>query len=296
MAQGTQDARLKLSAEEEAHLVTLDHNQMIAYLHELEVAKGLTVPDVLNGSVFHEITPVETPPAASDVKTVTINGTVVSGTQAQIDEAMRAAFTKSQSQDDQPARDSNGRFKKETPAEQRQKEELAVAERAELDLQFKRGQIDTATYLEKTGAIAEALEKTLGVPLNQIVDSFQEHAGKSFEQSWAEASNKFKQSPEGRTWPGGEANKLKLGEVMTTTEVEGVLLADLPDKVQALRLAYDYMKDNDLLVENTETKQEQTAALEKQITAAKSPEEIAQILGVNDRRVAAAQSAMWGKS
>ena len=291
MSMGTNEARLKLTADEEAKLVTMDHNEMISYLHSLEVAKGLTVPDVLNGSVFHEITPVETAPASQDLKTVTIDGKVVTGTQTEIDAAMRAAFTAHQQDDSSPARGSDGRFKKDT-----QPSAEAVAERAELDLQFKRGQIDTATYLEKTGAIAEALEKQLGVPISAIAETFQAHAGQIYERSWAEAANKFKQSPEGRTWPGGEANKLKLGEVMTTTELDGVLLAELPDKIQALRLAYEYMQENKLILENTDIKQEREETLKKQIAAAKTPEEITAILGIDDRRNAARQtSAQWGK-
>lgn len=286
MSFGTNDARLKLTEAEEAHLVTLDHNQMLDYLHELELQKGLVVPDILNTSVRHEITPVETAPAAQDVHSVTINGKTITGSQEVIDAAMREHFT---------ARDENGRFKKDTPRTPEQ-DAAAVAERAELDLQFKRGQIDTAEYLEKTGAIAEALEKQLGVPIDAIAATFQEQAGKIYEQSWAEATTRFKESAEGRTWPGGNANLKKIGEVMTTTQVDGVLLSDLPDKTQALRLAYEYMQENKLLVENSDAKQEREQELQKRIAAAKSPEEIAQILGVDQRRVSAAQSAMWGKS
>lgn len=288
MPMGTNDARLKLTSEEEAKLITMDHNQMIAYMHELEVAKGLTVPDSLNGSVFHEITPVETAPASQDVHTVTINGKTITGSQEVIDAAMRAHFTE-QRQDDQPARGADGRFKKET---QRTAEEeaAAVADRAELELKFKRGEIDTSTYLEQTGAIAEALEKQLGVPIEAIAETFQEQAGRIYEQSWAEATTRFKESAEGRTWPGGNANMKKLGEVMTTTEVDGVLLSDLPDKTQALRLAYGYMQENKLLVAG-----EREEILKTRLAAAKTPEEVQEILGINERRVARQTSAQWGK-
>jgi hypothetical protein len=291
MAFGTADSRLKLTAEEEAKVLTMDHNEIISYMHALAKdstrAQGaLVVEDSLNHAVEHELTPAET--VDDDLKQVTINGTVVRGTQAQIDEAMRAAFTKTSQQDDQPARASNGRFSKTRTAEEQAQ---AAADRAELDLQFKRGSLSTSEYLEKSGAIAEALEKTLGVPLEQIAENFQKHAGEIYQNSWAEATRNFLKSPAGNKWPGGEANQKKIGEIITSMELDGVLLADLPDKQQAIHLAATYMQEHNLIGENENVRQE----LEKRLAAAKSSEEIAEILGINGRRVQARQSAMWGK-
>src|SRR5271156_605561 len=117
MSMGTNDARLKLTPEEEAKLVTMDHNEMISYLHELEVAKGLTVPDALNGSVFHELTPVETQQAAPRFKIkiagVEYTSDSLEGLEAQYAPALQAAHVAHDAAQDSVARNANGRFAKQ---------------------------------------------------------------------------------------------------------------------------------------------------------------------------------------
>src|SRR5271156_4141205 len=117
MSMGTNDARLKLTPEEEAKLVTMDHNEMISYLHSLEVAKGLTVPDVLNGSVFHELTPVETqatPKFSIKIGNEVFTANTLEELNAKYEPALKAAVAAHDAAaQDSVARNANGRFAKQ---------------------------------------------------------------------------------------------------------------------------------------------------------------------------------------
>jgi hypothetical protein len=66
-------------------------------------------------------------------------------------------------------------------------DEQRVMRQTELELQFKRGQISTQEYLEKSGAIAEFMESH-GAPLDQIVQTVQEAQAQQETQSWADVS------------------------------------------------------------------------------------------------------------
>jgi hypothetical protein len=114
--------------------------------------------------------------------------------------------------------------------------EQLVAAKAELELQFKRGDINARQYLEQSGAIGEYLAEQ-GVPLNELKNAVQEQRGRGFEQSWADATQDFLNSPAGHDWPGGERNKEILG--MT---IAGLGLVDAEDKLAAMSQAYASMK------------------------------------------------------
>jgi hypothetical protein len=126
-------------------------------------------------------------------------------------------------------------------------EQLTVTadEKATLLLQFQLGQIDAQTYLEQSGELADYFVKQ-GVPLNEIKAVVEGEKSRAFVASWSDASTAFLNSPMGADWPGGERNKNLLG--MT---IGNLGLIDAEDKIAALEQAYDYLKANGMLFEET---------------------------------------------
>ena len=156
-------------------------------------------------------------------------------------------------------RDEQGRYTSATPS-------VTADEKAALSLQFQLGQIDAATFIEKSGAINEYLEKQ-GIPLEELHSAVQERQENRFEQSWASATEEFLKSPAGSTWPGGQENLERAGQLLADND-----LANAEDKVAALADVYKFMQENNLIVENSET----TAA--QRLNEARTPEEIQRAL------------------
>src|SRR6266566_2133122 len=101
--------------------------------------------------------------------------------------------------------------------------ERDICDRTELDLQFRRGQLTTAEYLDRTNAIGEYLEAK-GFDVEAA-------AHKQFETSWASATEIFlRDTPEGASWKGGQKNLELIGNLI---QFHG--LVDAVDKVAALR-------------------------------------------------------------
>ena len=77
-------------------------------------------------------------------------------------------------------------------------------------------------------------------------------------------------SEAGANWPGSEANKNQLGKIIQEFQnAEGVPLADLPNKQEAIELAWAYMQSRpELISENPEV------ALTQKLAGAKSRREI----------------------
>jgi hypothetical protein len=116
-----------------------------------------------------------------------------------------------------------------------------ATERADLELKFKRGEITTADYLERSGAVDDYLAKK-GVPIDAIKTTIEDTDNKNFEKSWADATEEFLRSAAGADWPGGENNK-----TMTGMKLAAMDLIDAKDKVAALAMAYADMKRTGML-------------------------------------------------
>jgi hypothetical protein len=117
--------------------------------------------------------------------------------------------------------------------------------KAELELRFKRGEIDTATYLAESGVVDDYL-KSQGVSIDELKASVEQTRNENRETSWKQATQEFLNSPEGADWPGGEAN-VKIASRLL--EENG--LVDSPS-VENLAAVYCHMKENGLVVENPE--------------------------------------------
>ena len=153
-------------------------------------------------------------------------------------------------------------------------EEAGVAEAqrisnsAELELQWKRGTITGAEYLERSGAI-EAHLAAQGIDVEVLKEQSAEKAAAAiYQQSWADATQNFLRPPAGADWPGGEANKERLGKIIEQLG-QGNPDIEKENKVEVLANAWSIMKRND--------------AQTKAILEAKSPEDIRNALGINSR-------------
>jgi hypothetical protein len=137
-----------------------------------------------------------------------------------------------------------------------------VATKIELELAFKRGDITASDYIQRSGAVAEYLEKS-GVPLEDLKASV---ADKQYERSWAEATQEFLAGP-GNDWPGGSRN----------LEIAGLLIKEngLTGKpsVETLSKVWAFMKENNLAVKNPDP------AAATAVASAKSVEEIREAFG-----------------
>ena len=126
-------------------------------------------------------------------------------------------------------------------AEAQKKSEEDAARKAELELQFKRGEISTADYLDQSGAFDDILAKR-GISSDALKSAVDRNDASAYEQSWAEATEAFKTTAAGSDWPGGSKNVNLMGMQIVAMQLE-----DAPDKVAALAQAYTALKEQGML-------------------------------------------------
>ncbi|HXA78720.1 MAG TPA: hypothetical protein VNV41_16415 [Candidatus Acidoferrales bacterium] len=226
------DLAAKIAAAPSAEAIT-------ALLHEEAQRQGRYTPDALNPSVLVPTSAAESAPAKF-ARAVTVAGEkkiFEADSELQLEKDVNAYFK---------SLESNTAARTETRQEQTAaakqhlvEQEQEEFERAELELQFKRGEIDTATYLAKSGAIEQHLAD-LGIDVTALQDATKQ----KFVQSWEQATNEFLQN--NGWWPGGEANQEAIGKVLI--EMGAV---DAPN-AENIRRAAEYLRDNNLLVANPE--------------------------------------------
>jgi hypothetical protein len=106
--------------------------------------------------------------------------------------------------------------------------EQDVLDKVDADMAFRRGEISTVEYLERTHAIEDALAAR-GVDVSKL-------SADQFEQGWADATTTFLQGA-GASWPGGTKNRALLGD-----KLAAMGLTEAADKVAALAAAYEALK------------------------------------------------------
>jgi hypothetical protein len=266
MPQGPNDSPIKVtSAMEEQIANALSAEDIKKVFRDAMLEQSLVEADPYDPSLLHvreQAAPVTRFGAKITIegKTHVAEGRTQEEADAKIAEVIRAAT--------QHIRDDQGRF----TADQGRRDEAAVkaeadnaVARAELDLQFKRGEVTAAEWMERSGAVSEFFAKK-GIALEDVEASAQKAAGERITQSWADATAEFMNSAEGKIWPGGEENKQKMLEIL---DAMGAMDAANSEN---MRRAAVYMRQNNMLVGNPEA--ERDAAL----AAATTPEEIAAIL------------------
>jgi hypothetical protein len=153
------------------------------------------------------------------------------GTQVEVDKQIAKAYRIAGAvKASQPVVPATPRPRVKTRAER----EREIYDRTELDLQFRRGELTTAEYLDKTNAIGEYLaEKGFDVEAASL---------SQFNQNWAQATEIFiNDTPEGQRWRGGEKNKEILGNLLIAHG-----LTEAQDKVAALRAMAKEMTEKGL--------------------------------------------------
>lgn len=251
-------------------------SEISAILRHAAVAQGAARPDAYDPNVLH---PTNAPVPQKYAQTITLPTTgekfIVEGdteleVQQKVNQLLRAAMTESpaqQAQEMEQPRDADGRFVSAEDA----------AARTELELQFKRGEITTETYLRESGALDSYLAENGIDP-----EALREVSSKKFEQSWADATNEFLSSAAGADWPGGETNRQTIGQIIAETG-----WIESANKAEALTAAWAYMKQHpELIASNPETDAQNALA------KAKSPAEIQEAL--NAYRPAGS-SGMFGR-
>lgn len=259
-----ENSSIKSTPELEEALRTASFEEIKSIMSRAAVEQGLVTPDKYDPNI---LLPTEQAPQPHRfAKSVTVNSvkkTFEGNSELEVMQAETEFYRQQMQQPTttktEPARDERGRFT--SPADQGRTDENVFA-KAELELRFKRGEISTSDYLEQSGAMEQYLAKQ-GIPLEELRASVQEKQGERTVQSWQDATNEFLNSPEGRTWPGGQENLKKVGEL-----IQQMSAADAEDKVAALTAAYRYMKENDLVAANPELE------AERRIREARTPEEV----------------------
>lgn len=284
MAIGPADSKIKLSAEQEAYINTLGSAEAIsAYLRDVAVNQGLVRSfDQFAPDMLVDVEPGTAPKRFAKTLKVAGETKLFEGdseleVEKQANAFLADVFTKAaETTTDQPARDANGRFVKQ-PTDADDAAQQRFVDAADLQLKFQRGEITVQEYLERSGMLAEAVEKALDE--HGVSEIVQERQGQKEVQSWQEATDKFLRSEAGVNWPGTEANKITLGKIIQEFQSpEGVPLVDLPNKQEAIELAWAYMQ------EHPETIRENpTLVQEQKLAKATSRAEIDEILGRTQR-------------
>ncbi len=137
--------------------------------------------------------------------------------------------------------------------------ERDICDRTELDLQFRRGQLTTAEYLNRTNAIGEFLESK-GFDVEAA-------ANNQTELAWQQAVETFlHDTPEGQSWKGGQKNLAIIGNLAISHG-----LVDAADKVAALRTLAAEMREKGLEFDG-----DYTAEQVNEMTDSATPQEIVQ--------------------
>jgi hypothetical protein len=251
MSFSTSDSAIRMTPQLADAISKASPDEIKSLMAQAALQQGLVVPDSVNPQILHETELAAHAPQKFG-KYITINGTkyLVEGDSP---EALANAETSLYEQvlekgDNGQARDAQGRFVAEPTPEEKAAGELEVSKRADLELAWKRGDITAEQYLEKSGAINTYLTEH-GVSPDALVAV----TDLVYQNTWANATEAFLNSPEGESWPGGDENKNILAAIL---EENGMT----DPSVENLSRAYRFALEQGLLVENPDTVQHNSIA------------------------------------
>jgi hypothetical protein len=256
------------------YLAALDKANSPAEMFELErnwyLAHGATMPDrsgKLDLSNFQDPGAAAAGTVSRTVKIagvdVTFSDSSVPALEAQISAALQTA-----------AANGGGAQPRGTDGKFTSRREMSLVEKAELDLRFRRGEVNAADYLKQSGELERAFDtfakEKLGVDstTQQMTDAW-----KTVTEQWLRI--------QGEKWEGGEENLRRIREVL---DANG--LWESPS-VQTLTEVVNFMRAHKLIVPRE-------SATQEAINEAKSVEEISSAsrasLGLPPRN-----SNLWGR-
>jgi hypothetical protein len=284
MSDNILDLRMDAAFEEQIKNASFEEikEMMIQRAVDLGIFKRENDPSIL--------TPVEQPATAPrKAKSITVNSVtkVIEGADDAEVTALELEYLRSlatTSSNEKP-RSPDGRF---TAEHGRSDENAARAEEADaaaeiirksnLELAFKRGEISASDYIDQSGAVASYLEKQ-GVPIDELKAQVEEKSNKKYEAGWEAATKEFLATTPG--WPGGDENRDLVGALLIEMHAEH------HPSVENMRIAYEHLRKNGLLVENPET----TAIIQQKMGLANSVEEIRALRGGDARTNEAVRSS-----
>jgi hypothetical protein len=244
MSYSPENSRIVLSPSETEHVKTLLPEQIKSYMREIALRDHLVSEDLDPNILIENLNPPER--AAQFTKAITVNGRTLKfegDSELAVEQAIGDYL-----RGEVAAREEATTTTRQAATTVATESAEQVAERVELELQFKRGTISASEYIEKSGVLDTYLQSR-GVSVEDLQEVTQQRGSERFERSWADATSAFLNGPEGADWPGGDANRDTLGRIIVQ---EG--LFDAEDKVQALAAAYAFAQEHKLLVDNPETK------------------------------------------
>ncbi len=220
--------------------VTVDEIKEI--MHRAGIRQNLIKPD-WDESLFIEIEQPAPSEAERYSKTVEIAGKpmVFEGAselevERAVSQALQIASVLQEPVKEQPRDEATGRFVSEADA----------FKKSELELKWRRGEIDSATYLRESGAVDEYLASR-GIPVEEL----QQVAGKNSERQWETSTQEFLQrNPD---WVGGQENMKRIGETIIALGLQ-----DSPS-VASLEAAYAELRRTKQYTSNAELQAEREA-------------------------------------
>jgi hypothetical protein len=158
--------------------------------------------------------------------------------------------------------------------------EMNPAEKVELDLRFRRGELSAPEYLRQSGELEQAFDTYAKTKLG--VDPEELATNRQMSEAWQAVTERWLNGPEGKNWPGGTENLRRVKELM---EANG--LFDVPPSGQILTDVANFMRKNNLLIpyEGETTKAISEANSAEEINAAARAS-----LGMRPRN-----SNLWGR-
>jgi hypothetical protein len=263
-----ENSAIRMTRQLEEEIALASPEQLKAILGRAAYEQRLVVPDAMNPQILHETELAAHAPRKFG-KYITINGVkyaLEGGSPEELAQAETSLYQQvleGGDNNNEQARDAQGRFVREQTPEEKAAGELEASNRADLELAWKRGDITAEQYLEKSGAINTYLTEHGIIPeaLATVSDAI-------YQNTWQQATEQFLNSDAGQDWPGGEANLALAAQILEQSPE----LMQQPS-ADALATVWQYMKENNLAVENPEVTQL------KQINEATDVNQIREALG-----------------
>jgi hypothetical protein len=245
MSHTPESSAIRLTPDLQERIGNASPDEIKSILANAALSQGLVTVDPFNPGVLH---PTELSKAAPQKfsKYVTINSTkylLEGGSPEELAHAETSLYEQVLGQGDngQQRDPVTGRFVAEPTAAEKAAQELAVINRADLELAFKRGDITAEAYLEQSGAVATYLQNH-GVSPDALVAV----TDLVYQNTWSQATEQFLNSDAGNDWPGGQTNMELMGRILEENNMT-------EPTVENLSAAFQYASENGLLVENPET-------------------------------------------
>jgi len=260
MPYGTSDSAIKTDSTMNDKISKATTTEQIKEILRIgALAQGLAVEDAIDKSIFIPLEKAAAPEPRRFAKTIEVAGQKLifeSDSELEVERSIGDYFRALQ-----PRVETQPEVHSETPRDERGRfvSEEDVVAKAELELKFKRGEIDTATYLAESGAVNSYLASQ-GISLEDL----KKVANDGYQADWQTATQEFlSRHPE---WVGGNANLKEAGETLLRLHLQ-----DSPS-VESLESAYQDMQRRNAVAENPELDAQRDA--HEKISSATSFEEI----------------------